>query len=66
MDRDTDIENLENLLARARTILNNMAWQREGFWATLANGRWFIHHEPLRNDAKNLLPLIDEALRDRK
>jgi hypothetical protein len=26
--------------------------------------RWPIHHEPLRSDARNLLPLIDEVLGD--
>lgn len=55
-------QELYHLLARARTILNNMAWEREGSIFR----RWPISHEPLRADAKNLLPLIDEALRKYK
>lgn len=57
------VEQLVTLLARARTILNNMAWEREYGWERMVKGRWPIHHEPLRNDAQNLLPLIDEAIR---
>lgn len=46
------------VLERCRTVLGNMAKENEGaiFF------RWPIHHEPLRGDARNLLPLIDEAL----
>ncbi len=53
-----DVEKLYNALMRARTVLGNMAAENEGaiFF------RWPISHEPLRSDAKNLLPVIDEAL----
>lgn len=49
---------LRLLLSRCRTILANMAMEREGaiFF------RWPINHEPLRNDARNLLPELDKAL----
>lgn len=46
----TDREFLE----RASTILHHMALERVGFWRSLFR-RWHIHHEPLRNDAANLL-----------
>lgn len=48
-----------NVLTRCRTVLGNMALEREG---AIFN-RWPISHEPLRADAKNLLQLIDEVLR---
>lgn len=38
---------------RAEHILHNMALERTG-WARFFS-RWFISHEPLRNDAANLL-----------
>ena len=47
------------LLERCRTILGNMA--REEEWA-MSFRRWPIHHEPLRHDARNLLPELDAAL----
>lgn len=49
---------LRHLLERCRTVLGNMALENEGAWFF----RWSISHEPLRNDAKHLVPLIDEAL----
>lgn len=51
---------LRSALARARCVLNNMAWENEGAWFF----RWPINHEPLRADAKSLLPVIDEILRE--
>lgn len=51
-----------NLLGRCRTVLGNMAEERLGFWASLFGRRWPVNHEPLRGDARNLLPLIDELL----
>jgi hypothetical protein len=53
-----DAERLENVLLRARTVLGNMALENEG---AIFN-RWPISHEPLRNDARGLLPDIDAAL----
>ena len=49
---------LADTLTRAQTILGNMATENERPRLT----RWRIHHEPLRADAKNLLPIIDEVL----
>lgn len=49
---------LEEALFRARTVLASMAKENEG---AMFN-RWPIHHEPLRADARHLLPVIDEAL----
>ncbi len=48
------------VLERCRTVLGNMALENPGSWFL----RWPIHHEPLRSDARNLLPLIDAALGD--
>ncbi|WP_315789825.1 hypothetical protein, partial [Bradyrhizobium sp. SZCCHNR3027] len=45
-------------LERCRTVLGNMALENEG---AIFN-RWPINHEPLRNDARGLLPIIDAAL----
>lgn len=53
-------QRLEDVLRRARTVLANMAQENEGIRVVLK--RWPIDHEPLRNDARHLLPLIDEAL----
>lgn len=51
-------EDLVAVLKRCRTVLGNMAIENEGaiFF------RWPINHEPLRADARNLVPLIDEIL----
>jgi hypothetical protein len=54
------IRELLALLERCRTVLGNMALENEGH-ARIFN-RWQISHEPLRGDAKGLLPLLDEAL----
>ena len=48
------------LLERCRTILANIALEREPKWGI--GMRWPIHHEPLRHDARNILPEIDRAL----
>jgi hypothetical protein len=52
------IEELEAALGRCRSVLGNMAMENEG---AILN-RWPISHEPLRSDARNLLPVIDAAL----
>jgi hypothetical protein len=52
------LERAEAALIRARTILGNMAQENQD--AVLK--RWPIHHEPLRADARALLPEIDAAL----
>ena len=39
---------------RSAQILQNMALERKGYWRQFF-GRWHISHEPLRNDAANLL-----------
>jgi hypothetical protein len=52
------IEALEAALQRCRTVLGNMALENE----TAIFNRWPINHEPLRSDARNLLPVIDAAL----
>ncbi len=53
-----EIEQLRHLLMRCETILQNMALENEG---SILN-RWPINHEPLRADARNLLPAIRAAL----
>lgn len=58
---ETEIR-LLGLLERTRTILGNMAAERDGFWNSLVGRRWPVNHEPLRNDARNLLPLIDAEI----
>lgn len=60
-DADAEVERLRAALERARTILTNMAleYERSAPWMR----RWHIPHEPLRADAKNLLPTIDAALK---
>lgn len=50
-------ETLRNTLGRCRTVLNNMARENAG-WSSFFR-RWTISHEPLRHDARNLLPIID-------
>ncbi len=56
----SDAEHLARLLMRCRTVLGNMAEENEG----AIFRRWPINHEPLRADARNLVPLIDDALRE--
>lgn len=49
----------------ASTILDNMAREyppSRGFWYRFWHGRWPIHHEPLRADARNLMRNIREGL----
>ena len=48
----------KTVLMRCRTVLGNMALENEG---AIFN-RWPINHEPLRNDARSLLPVVDTAL----
>lgn len=60
-ERQSDAEpKLRHVLERCRTVLANMAEEDEG--GGLFTPHWPIHHEPLRADAKNLLPIIDAAL----
>lgn len=49
---------LTHVLQRCQMLASNMAMENEG---AIFN-RWPIHHEPLRSDAKHLLPLINAAL----
>lgn len=44
----------KKLLERALGILTLMATERVG-WRGLLLGRWYYSHEPLRNDAANLI-----------
>jgi hypothetical protein len=46
------------LLDRCRTVLANMAMENEG----AVFNRWKIKAEPLRNDARGLLPDLDDML----
>ena len=48
------------VVRRARNVLNNMAMENKGAWWPSA--RWPIHHEPLRSDAKNVVPVLDAFL----
>ena len=57
----SEAEHLAHILMRCRTVLGNMALKNETGLSSIFN-RWPISHEPLRSDAKNLVPLIDEAL----
>lgn len=50
------------LLERCYTVLGNMARENTGWRAFFR--RWPISHEPLRSDAKNLMPLLVTALFD--
>lgn len=52
---------LRHALDRARNVLSNMAMEHEIGWRSIF-ARWPIHHEPLRSDARHLLPVINEAL----
>ena len=55
---EADIARLRALLARCQVVLSNMAMENEG---AIFN-RWPISHEPLRADAKSILPDVDAAL----
>jgi hypothetical protein len=56
-----EIERLREALRRAETILSNMAEENNSMF-----NRWPIHHEPLRADARNLLPQIRAALGEKE
>ncbi|UGB26399.1 hypothetical protein LPC10_01925 [Methylorubrum sp. B1-46] len=71
VERDREIERLQNenenlrhALDRTRNVLNNMAMEHETGWRSIF-ARWPIHHEPLRSDARGLLPVVDAALAQR-
>lgn len=51
-------DGLRGALERAQIVLTNMAAENEG---AIFN-RWPINHEPLRSDARHLLPVIAAAL----
>jgi hypothetical protein len=53
---------LKGTLARAATVLSNMAAENDRPWWNFWTPRWPISHEPLRGDARNVLPLIAELL----
>jgi hypothetical protein len=57
-----ECERLRALLHRCETILGNMAKENEG----AVFNRWPINHEPLRADARNILPDIHRILEDGK
>jgi hypothetical protein len=57
-----EIQRLHALLERCQTILGNMALETEGRGPLSLAPRWPINHEPLRHDARNLLPEIKAAL----
>ena len=44
-----------NFEKAAMEILHNMALERRKPWWDITSSRWIIPHEPLRNDAANLL-----------
>ena len=48
-------ENKEALLERALYVLHNMALENERPWWAFWRPRWAISHEPLRNDAANII-----------
>ena len=48
------------MLRRAHMILSNMALENELHWWEFWKSRWPISHEPLRNDARNLVKQIEE------
>lgn len=50
------------VLRRAHTILANMAAENEGFLNAAFGRRWPISHEPLRADARALLPELELML----
>jgi hypothetical protein len=54
-------EPLARTLIRCQTVLGNMAEENEGPGVFFFN-RWPINHEPLRADAKNLVPIVSQAL----
>ena len=60
-DAEKEVAALRGVLVRCRTILGNMALEHETGWRSVF-ARWPIGHEPLRADARHLLPVIDAAL----
>jgi hypothetical protein len=48
-------------LERAHTVLSNMALEHKTGWRSIF-ARWPISHEPLRADARNVLPIIEAAI----
>ena len=56
----TELKETRAVLRRCRTVLGNMAQENEG---AIFN-RWPINHEPLRADARGLLPVIDAILNE--
>lgn len=64
----SEIDKLRNVLERCRSVLGHMAIENEpnNKWEEFIYifNRWPINHEPLRADAKALLPIIDEVLND--
>jgi hypothetical protein len=52
------VDALEAALRHCQIVLGNMALENKG----AVFNRWPINHEPLRNDARNLLPVIKAAL----
>jgi len=56
------VAELEKALARCLVILENMALENEG---AIFN-RWPINHEPLRADAKGVIPIARAALKPKE
>ena len=56
------VADLEKALARCLVILENMALENEG---AIFN-RWPINHEPLRADAKGVIPIARAALKPKE
>lgn len=44
-------------------LLQNLAAERPGYWNRVFGRRWVIADEPLRADARRLLPLVERALK---
>jgi len=57
-----DQREINTALARAATVLGNMAAENRLPWWNFWTPRWRISCEPLRNDARNLLPVIQDLL----
>lgn len=56
-----EVTRLKQLLERCYVVLGNLAMEREN--PAVWQSRWPISHEPLRADAKALLPLLDAAVK---
>ena len=57
----SDARELRAMLERCHRILRNMAREHTTGWRSVF-ARWPISHEPLRADARNLLPEIERVL----